>query len=226
MSDTLTIDQINKIRDDKIVCGYVRSNFVNNNVHIPQDIIQLLLSFYHIIIKEVFKHFRSDHYEVTNDGMTVTRIFIFNSLCYGSICIPSTVKRIYSWKFKIVKNAQFMAIGIDETKYIRKEEGGFNDKTGKSYAYGLWNDGDKNQWNRGLIIKRGDDSPQFNTNDTVCMILDLSSRTLSYQINDNEKFVVFTNIKVDNDIEYCMAIGIQQIDDSIQLLSCNVSLNC
>ena len=57
---------------------------------------------------------------------------------------------------------------------IRKEEGGLNNKIGKSKAYALWSDGDKNKWQRGLIVAK-EDSITYDTNDQVCMILDLSN---------------------------------------------------
>ena len=38
-----------------------------------------------------------------------------------------------------------MAIGIDETKYIKRYDGSFSDKIGKSKCYALWSDEDRNK---------------------------------------------------------------------------------
>ena len=115
-----------------------------------------------------------------------------------------------------------IAIGLDETKYIRKDSGTFNQKISESKSYALWHDGDKNKWDHPGIIKAKDDGLHFNANDTVSMILDLSSRTISYQINENKKFDdVFTNIAVGNDIKYCMCVYIHISGWGIQLIQCD-----
>ena len=65
-------------------------------------------------------------------------------------------------------------------------------------------------------------APEFNTDDKVCMILDLSNRTLSYQVNDGDSYIAFIDITVGADIEYCMCVYISRSEDGIELLSCEL----
>ena len=226
MSDALSIEEVNRIRDEKIVYGYVRSNFITNENHIPRDIINLCLTFYHIIIRETFKHYNPRNYDLSNDDMTVTGAVAGSwSICYGSQCIPSSDTCTYSWKFKVKKMATYIAIGIDETKYIRKHTGHFNDeKSGKTKSYALWNNQQKNQWDHDGLIDAESVAPKFDTNDVVRMILDLQNRTLSYQVNEGEIYVAFKGISVGAHIEYCMAVDVSTCSgDCVELLACELS---
>ena len=223
MTEVLPIETVNKIRDEKIVYGFVRTNFINIHNHIPKEIINLCLLFYHIVIREIFKHYNPDVYQLSSDALTLTNCRIgFNySTCYGSQCIPSLDDHsIYLWKFEILNRSSWIAIGIDETKYLRKKKGQFNEKIGDSKYYALWNDGDTNRWDNASIIRAEENAPEFDANDVVSMILDLSNRTLSYQKNDDEKYIAFTDITVGDEIIYCMGIYIWNNGDCVELVSC------
>ena len=225
MSDALTVDQVYKIRDEKIVDGYIRTNFTNSNTHFPKEIINLCFKFYHIVIRETFKHYNPNDYQLSNNDMTVSFVDKGGnaSICYGSLCIPSLDSFIYSWKFKILQRTSHICIGIGETKYVRKYDGHFNDGNYETKYYALWHDGDKNRWDHAGIITKEDSTPTFTQNDSCCMTLDLSNRTLSYQINDGEKYVAFKNVTTGHDIEYCMGVYIWANKDCIELLSCKKS---
>ena len=226
MSDVITLEKINMMRDDKIINGYIRNNFVNDYKHIPQEIINLCLTFYHEITADIFKHYHQDNYGVSEDNMTVTKCRggSFQSLCYGSLCIPSTSKCIHSWRFKIMHRYSHIAIGIAETKYLRVKEGHFNDSgfhlpvnTLKPKFYALWHDGDRNYWGQNAILIAEEDAQKFHKGDIVCMTLDLSKRELSYQINENDTFVAFTDICIGAEIVYCMCVCLWSEEDSVRL---------
>ena len=87
-----------------------------------------------------------------------------------------------------------------------------------SKGYALWHDGDKNRWDYFGIILAHKYSPTFDRNDTVIMILDLYTKTLSYKINDGQKQVAFKNIATGNGIHYCMGLYMLEEGDSIRLL--------
>ena len=55
------------------------------------------------------------------------------------------------------------------------------------------------------------------------MTLDLSNCTLSYKINEKEKFIAFKDITVNSDIEYCLAVYIGMKGDCVELVSCTLS---
>ena len=146
MSDVLTIEEVNTIKDEKIIHGYVRSNYVNPNNHIPKDIVDVLFVFYHVIKRETFKHYNAKNYKLSNDGMTMSKKKgSCDSVCYGSICISSIDGGMYSWTFKIRKRTAVTAIGIEETTYIQKDDGHFNDWCNNTKFYALRNDGDRNK---------------------------------------------------------------------------------
>ena len=226
MSAGLSIKEFNRIRDEKTVYGYIRNSFMSKSHHIPIDIINLCLAFYHIVIREIFQHYNPANYQLSNDDMTLTncsQTWTTYSVCYGSQSIPSLQDQcIYSWKFKILHQRDYIAIGIDETKYLRKHNGHFNREVGASKSYALWNDQRLNRWDYDELITAYD-APILNANDIVCMTLNLTNRTLSFQKNNDKKYIPFENISVGEDIEYCMGVFILAKGDSVEMLSCELS---
>ena len=220
------VSDATKIRDEKIVSGFVRTEYLSVKMSIPKDILELLYLFYHVIIIETFKHYKKERYKVEKYD---TKLSIvppmyggdYDAVAYGSQCISSMKKRIHSWSFKIIKktNMEYIAIGIDETTYKRKN-GGFDTKY-KSKSYALWSNGYKCK--HGGDLKLIPQAPRFDTDDIVNMTLDLASKILSYQVNDGNLYVAFKNIKVGKSIKYCMGVCISCKLDCIELLSYTVS---
>ena len=225
MSEGTTIEQINKIKTEKIVYGYVRINFIPRDsiqIHVPKDIINLVFMFYYIMKKETFKHVNVDNYEISNNGRKVTRKKgLSDSVCYGSECVSSLDSSIYKWHLKIIERRHMMAIGMDETRYIRRLNGHPNTHIDESKMYCLWHDGDRNNCDHPQgLLKREYNAPRFNKDDIVNMILDLSTRTLSYQINNGKEYIASTNIAVGDDIEYSIFVFMYVAGDCIELLKC------
>ena len=136
--------------------------------------------------------------------------------------IDSLDEKIYTWTFRIVKSMSNVCIGIDETKHIRIKQGNFANKIGKSKSYALWSDGDRSQWDVNHVIARESTGAGYQSDDIVCMTLDLSLKTLSYKVNDNDAYEAFPNITVGKDIEYCMGIYIFRWENCVELLSCKI----
>ena len=218
-----------RIRDNKIVEGYIRKKYLSKSSNIPKDIIDLLYLFYHIVIPETFKHYNSSKYRLESDDMILTRIGTRNrgsdSVVYGSQCISSMNEEIHRWTFKIIKKTLwwYIVFGIDETKHTRKEYGGFDTRSKKSKSYALWSNAYKCEHGDMYDFKKADNAPRFDTNDTVNMILDLSSKSVSYQVNHGDMFLAFEDIAVGQDIEYCMGVCIGGADDCVELLSYIIS---
>ena len=219
MSDVLTSVQDWRIKDDKIVNGFVRDHMAKYNNLIPVDIINLCFRYYHHV-PDVFRVYNPANYKLSNNNMTATRISGF-SVCYGQIVIPSLIKIIHKWTFRIVIRASFMAIGIDDTRYIMKNSGGpYTSFRRESKRYFLWNDAVASTWNQDL--QRVEDSiclgMKYEANDTVLMVLNLAEKSLSYGINDKPLNVVFKDVICADDISYSMAFYCQGHNDSITLL--------
>ena len=124
----------------------------------------------------------------------------------------------YQWIFKIIRRTSTITLGIDEDTYIRKDEGSFGTFPGQSKLYVIYNDGDRRKWDHDGYIT-SEDNPKFNTNDKIMMILNLSAQTLSFKKNDGDERILFKNIAVGCDINYCMAIYIHNSGDSVYLCS-------
>ena len=211
--------------DQKLVKGYLKNIHLQmGDIVIPNDVINLIFLFYHIylIAGQSWKHYNNWKYKLSNNNMIVTIRSHWTGgpggVCYGASVIPSVDGGVYKWEFKILKRTCSMAIGIDEARYIRTDYGSFNDKIGESISYALWHNGRRNKWNHDGIMKADDNSPHFSTNDVIIMILDLSSKTISYKINDGHEQIVFKNITTADDINYCMGVWIGYNGDSVQLL--------
>ena len=215
-------------QDHKIVDGFIRNYLseqnMNDDCSIPTDIINLIFIFYHIIMEDSFKYYNPDTYTLSNHDMKITRTGHISSVCYGSFEIPSTYGGIYSWTFKILNIGWNIGIGIDETKHIRKDNGGFNTRLGESKCYILYHDGDRRKWDCDEVISRDDKQQEWANNDIVEMALDLQHRTLSYKLNDGQEQVQFEDLVIGQDINYCMAAFLEEDfgrwQDSIELIGC------
>ena len=225
----MDIDDLYKAKDQKIVDGFIRQNYIianDSKIDIPKDIISLIFLFYHIIIKEFFKHYNPDIAHISDDNMIITRGKApkdVGSWCvvYGALVIPSFDCGIYQWIFKIIAKKDTLAIGIDDTTYIRKHEGGFANRNGESKCYGLWSDKYRTRWDTAHVILPADNIPEINKDDLVTMTLNLSSKSLSFKINDGNEYTVFEGITTEKDLDYCMAVCTGSKSDCVKLVGCS-----
>ena len=222
----ISIEQIYKLRDEKIVNGYTRMKFRQNGTF-PKEIIDMIFMFYYVLMTEIFKHYNSKNYHLSNGGKCATRQrSLGSSVCYGQECISSMDGGIYQWTFKLISGKTNIAIGIEETKYDNLNTGHWNHRKESVLPYkfyALWNTGYKNAWNEKISIESRPgirDPPSFRVMDKVHMVLDLGNRTLAYQVNKEELYVAFKDIAVGDDIEYCMGIFMYLCGDGIELLRC------
>ena len=207
MSSDWKGSDITKYKDQQIVNGYLKKRHHD----LPNDIINLIFIFYHIIRKEKFKHYNSNNYKVSMDDKTLTKVSRADSVCYGSANIFSAQSGIFQWTFKILNMgySTSIAIGIDEISHCRKQNGHFgNCHRGRTKAYVLWDNGSTNKWDNDRVMYAMTDSPRFIENDTVIMILDLDSHSLSYKINNKDEQIVFTDIITSYNINYCLAVSV------------------
>eukprot|EP01084_Bolivina_argentea_P203659 347792_1 len=195
-----------------LVDGYLRSK---SRIHYEAMLSLIIVEY--LLFKEYFEHCNTEKITISDDKMTITNSSAKNKglcTCYGYIKIHSFSRTIHHWKFKIIKQGYYTAIGIDETKYLRKDCGPNDDRESKSY--GQWSDGEKSAWNMSWCHSSG--LGAFVEDDTVEMILDLNLRTLSYAVNDGKQLVVFDQLAIDKTVEYSMAVTLYMTGDVIQLL--------
>ena len=123
---------------------------------------------------------------------------------------------VHRWTFKIIKGYDWIGIGIDETSYVRKADGDFSVCYDRAKCYAIYCNGMKRAWDlKGYKEKV---PLSFTKNDQVEMILDLSTKTLSYKVNDGDKYDVYENIAIGANIEYCPAVWLNYPGDIIELI--------
>ena len=140
-----------------------------------------------------------------------------NVSCYGVINIPSINGTVHIWTVQINDIGRHEArwgvvIGIDESK-----RSGFNGCfcfQSNTVNYGYYGQGQ--YWSRNKYLGR---KAGFDTNDIVKMKLDLSERTLSYSKNDGDMLTIFDEIKIGENIEYCLAVHLRFASADVSLLN-------
>ena len=224
MTTFVRLEDVKNVDNGTQICvyGYIRrvqDIFPEDNVYftIPKLVIHWILLYFYM--PEEFKVFNPKKYVTSDNGKRLTRLKNSGvATCYGAVKITSLKETIHEWKFKIIKRTRYIAIGIDETKYAMMKKGHFQNRLGieKTRGYAVWEDGIKSNMQNERTSK--EEKIKFNGDDTVRMILDLKQRTLSYSINHEEIVIAFDNITVEQDLEYCMAIVINNETDCVDLL--------
>ena len=224
MADLSRLEDVKSIDEKTKYCvfGYIRRSqdmFPVDNIYftIPTLVIHWILLYFHI--NEKFKVYNKQKYKLHDNDMAITKIDVTSdSTCYGTVKISSLNQSIHEWLFEItaMKNGEYIAIGIDETQYSRKDVGSINYEMYDTKIYALWNDGERRTC---ANVNLADvESLKFCEGDKVSMILNLFDQTLSYSINDGELYVTHKDIVVSQDITYCMAACIQNVDSTLTLL--------
>ena len=198
--------------------GYIRNIDITHCI-IANDVINLCIEYYHEK-REKFKHFNSENYKLSNGDMTICKTggWMSTSTVYGTICIDSSLSMMHKWILKIKhmdKYSGAIGIGIDETKYFRKDYGSFDYECRKTKLYGIWNDGTRVNSN-GVW-----DNIKYKTGDIIIMELDLldENKTISFAKNNDVKKIAFEKVLIGENITYCMTVCCLEPGDAIELLS-------
>eukprot|EP01084_Bolivina_argentea_P022019 40901_1 len=178
-------------------------------------IVYIILAYYQDI--EYFAHFNKEKWTISNNDLTIIKTENSYASCYGNIVIPFESKGIHHWKFTFYQSFNGCgAIGIDESvhKWLDRD---FHCASRKTIHYGFRGDTGCKYDRSGSSI--GYINTGYLKGDTVNMILDLNSKTLSYSVNDAKPTKAF-------DIEpsqlgYCMAVYMYGNTNGLTLLSYN-----
>lgn len=224
MSDAL-FELYCKVRDRKILDGYVREISLQIQNTVSEDIINILLQYFFLIF-ESFMYYNDKHYKLSDSCMTITKSMNFaHSTVYGNINIPSHLKLNHKWTFKIHEMAYPDSIGIaiDEISRIRRNAGtpSSSDKHGKSKLYGIWSDGELTRWNTSHEIIGYD---TFKQGDTVIIKLNLIKGRISMRVNNGIERVKFSFIKMNKNISYCLGVCCLHEGDCVELKSYSYSV--
>ena len=205
MSDVLTFQQENEIRDDKIVNGYARSLSDSANINIPIDIVNLCIEYYHIKI----------------DAFDSNKLGIYHTLS-GNVIRHSVHTRGYStsllrnmiesgkhvWKFKIKNYLGYIQIGIWKTTDTHKSI------SRQWFTFGYMGYGYKVNIAR---IEPGSAryGARCSKNDIVSMYVDMDELTLRFAINEKDQGIAFMNI---DQRRYLAAVMTCEQNDSVELI--------
>ena len=208
MSD-VRLEQEHKLRNEKIVKGYVRR--VHHTL-IPIDIINLCIMFYHVEMDEIDPNYLSPYHLIKKRG-----ILKHNHRHIGSKMKQSTslFRRCVSngkheWKFKLINNG-WIIIGICRRFKSHYSPNDTFTKYGNGYGYDISNGAyEPRTWSSVAI-----DAMRCKKNDIIEMCLDLNNLTLSFAVNGNNKGVAFKGIE---SAEYKAAIHTYCGRESVQLL--------
>ena len=138
---------------------------------------------------------------------------------YGIQAISAQSKYLYSWRFKIVKQAWFTYIGITSSKkkYINLEQKFTSDCSDPYYAFS--DSGYKYALSHGIGVGYGG----FESGDVVIMECDPMKKTLKFYVIKQKKTstkelkCLFKNIKFDGNL-YRMAISMGYSGAIIELI--------
>eukprot|EP01084_Bolivina_argentea_P177093 306331_1 len=214
-------------RSQYVVFGYIRniqqllesyhSAINKTNItfyNIPKGIIYQCLFFYYTM--EYFAII-GKHIKCTEEQTTITVSNSINCSCFGKLNIKSKEKLIHIWKFKINCMQEQVGIGINSATHSKLSHTNgwyatntscfngcyYTDRKGIQYGKGNWNYKGK----------------PFKTGDKVNMILDLSDRTLSFELNGENQGNFYENIPVEENLNYKMAVLMYYELSSVSLLS-------
>ena len=204
---------------DCLVFGYLRNELLEdegtgNDLRFEQNLSMVIADY--LLLKEYFEHYNINEIKASDDELTIQKVSNDAlKTCYGSIRIPSTNKSVHHWKLKVVEsihNLGDIAIGIDETKYLRLDTGLYG---GGTQCYALWSDG---YISISKIAMAERTKMTYGVGDTIEMILDLNQKIISVCINEQDIVTIFGDIEVNEELEYCMAVTVFYKQQSIQLM--------
>ena len=199
-----------------IVTGFIRKvqlSFTSNTIYhtIPEVVANLCLLYYYNKVKLDYDPFRMYYNEKENTIVNHNE----TSTAYGNNVIPNDDQSIHEWKFEILKYklSDYLAFGLIEATDKIYYNGGFYNYGStliKRYAYktsGLIR-------NHGRFFKL---APESETGDIITMTFDGKNKSLSFQVNKDQRLRSVDVEKVIMDIN--MPISLANKQDTIRLLS-------
>eukprot|EP01084_Bolivina_argentea_P058745 107246_1 len=199
--------------DEYLVFGFIRGIQQKLSYQIPQPIEFICLQYF--VIMEEFNKIGSNA-QLSHNKCTITNTFARACTAYGSTLIHSNKPTIHKWKFKInFINHIYINIGItdDNEQWMELDERFYVNTQRFNHSY------QANGWKckQGRYDQYGQ---TYGANDTVEMILDLSTGHLSYSVNNIDQGIAY-KIKQHDNIQYRLAVFTWDQGDSVTLIDYN-----
>eukprot|EP01083_Nonionella_stella_P051705 137279_1 len=170
--------------------------------------------------KSVLQHYDKSLYSLSEHNQCVTKIAKSRGTAYGSNITPHHF--VHHWQLKILQfhNPQSqMFIGIHHSnKKPLKHEGEGQLSMSQCISYGYGSVG-RRFGNNGKTKKFGS---KYHVGDIVHIVLHLSRGTIGFGVNDSPIQEAY-KIKDAPNCNYCLAIFLPSVDDTVSLLSYQVS---
>ena len=233
----MDLKKVNKIsqKNKDTVFGFIRGAQAmlpdNNHYYNIVTLIQHLILFYFHYPSDKFDVFDAEIYQLSNEDKTVTNqgpsqdglYCTKTGSCYGFMKINSMNGGIYRWKFCIETSKNSIGIGIADTTYaMLKTYNIYGYHTLKcptqSKFYGIWTNNTASSWDKGNDTSNN--IPNFGTDDTLTMELNLNKNKLAFWLNSNDKAVhCFENIAIAEDVCYSIILCVNVRNDCVTLLN-------
>eukprot|EP01084_Bolivina_argentea_P008730 16335_1 len=198
-----------------IVFGFIRQF---EHLLIPPAIFNMCLKYYYygLYFDKCSKHIKisgeCNETVTVNKGKSNINCKYLGASVYGQIWFDSMCEKIIICKFQVNQSVEECDMVIGITSSIATFGDYFSILDANWYAY--LNAGYK-MCNPSEIRPYGQ---MFLTNDTVTMILNLSTSTLSFEINDKPQGIAFDNIVKGKDIKYKIAVSAWNNSDSVSII--------
>ena len=199
-----------------LVFGFTRINMDNSDNFIPDLICFIILLYY--MNDEYFDKPGKD-IKISADKLSITRISgnSFQSTTFCKQWISSTSNSVSKWKFKIEKKTGFIAVGITQNDncYDKYFVWFSVQKNIDVYAIDAWGEAIDND--KGHEFERKD-YLRFGVNDEIIYTLDIPSREIRFQVNNEKENIIWSNITVGQDVKYKFAICLKTEGSKITLI--------
>ena len=205
MSDVVSFQQECKIRDEKIVHGYTRSDCDLAEMDIPEDIMNLCFKYYFIERDEFDPNNLGIHHQL--DGNILKHKNCGEENDWSTTLLMNVINNgKHEWIFKVYKT-YFVQIGIYEADADPPSDKDFTSEYGYGYQISHSQIYAPDAEGYGVDCKAGD---------IIGMTLDLDNLTLRYSVNEKDQGIAFRNI---NEKAYKAAVYSFDDDETIELLN-------
>lgn len=158
-------------RNKFCVNGFTRMQCKSFEIEIPDDIIQLIFIFYHIII---FDYQHPNHIGVKKNTIKNETGSCLHTIAIGDTMDPQQNK-VYKMTIKIERKTGYIGIGIIESKDLNVTKAFINVRG--SYSY--FNTG--MVYNAGMVLNIGKKIDEYVKDDMITLILNTSKMSLLYE---------------------------------------------